>query len=69
MALATETSFQNKILALAIILISFPGQDAEQRDRREKASVIPFCYALFTVIINLSWGVVGWKCLVSECGP
>jgi len=55
-AVSIETSIQNKVIALAIIGITFETQAA-----RDEASAVPLCYALFATLINVIWVVVAWK--------
>lgn len=55
-AISIETSIQNKIIAIAIIGISFPTQAD-----KDVANSIPLVYSLFATIINVIWALVAWK--------
>lgn len=54
-AVSVETSVQNAILALAIIAISFDGDDSGD------AAVVPMCYMFFSTWTNVVWALLSWK--------
>ena len=54
-AVGVETSVQNAVLALAIIALSFDGDDSGE------AAVVPMCYMLFSTWTNVVWSLVAWK--------
>lgn len=55
-AVSVETSVQNAVLAMAIISLSFDGDDAGD------AAVVPMCYMLFSTWTNVAWVTTAWKC-------
>jgi predicted Na+-dependent transporter len=54
-AVSIETSVQNAVLAMAIISISFDGDDAGE------AAVVPMAYMMFSTWTNVLWGFLSWK--------
>jgi predicted Na+-dependent transporter len=55
-AVSIETSIQNKVVALAIIGVTFRTQ-AE----RDAASAVPLVYAFFATALNVVWAVAAWR--------
>jgi len=55
-AVSFETSIQNKIIAIAIIGVTFSTQE-----EKDVATAVPLVYALFATLINGIWAIVAWK--------
>jgi len=62
-AIGVETSSQNKIIALAVIGLSFQGA------MRDAAVVAPVFYSLFSVLGNCIWLAIAWKCGFTHLDP
>lgn len=58
-AVGIETSVQNKLIAIAIIGLTFPGD--ELQPLRDAAYAVPMLYATFATFGNFIWCVVAWK--------
>jgi len=55
-AVSLETAIQNKVIAVAIIGITFTN-----KADKDEASAIPLIYAFFALVLAVVWSAIAWK--------